>query len=581
MARSISFREWRGTINKEVAKLEMWRRWMRHKCRTDLWFLCYEILHFRAMLPKYHGPICRRHNIQDWPKKSDGTPYPIKGDWHPRGFFKTTNITVGQSIQAVLVCPEETIIIEHATMPKAIAIGNEIREIFEKNVILKWLFPDIIWSDKKDAKHWAQDGFSLKRKGVYKERTFNISSAEKEETGGHYTLRIYDDLVAEENADSETKLKAIWEHFKKGEFLTDQRYIVKGDPTWWPWMPEVFDLQPRCQVVGTRWDERDAYAYMLDPSGDYAGQISVFMTVAIDERGESTFPTRWPVWKLMQLKNRIGSWLFSAQMQQDPFPAETALFKRKEIQNWSERRRNLPDLSTMHCYTGVDLNVDDESSSDYGTVVTIAIDHLERIFVMQCTRAHFTVEAHRQALIDHVLQWKPKALAIETTGYQKVFAKWVKKFRSMSSMPFPRIVEMKRGGRGSKKLLRFLPLQPYVEGNRLFVNEAEDNQEELVDEMTRFPKAAHDDLLDACADAVSIAKAPEKPSHLQRETRFSSKLQEGSSGAVNGEQVLNALGVYLGDSPRRGSRYARSKKIQSNRARVQYGPSAFKRPRRR
>lgn len=593
--------EWaHDTITKEYAEVELWRRYFRKMSRQDLWFHCKEVLGFKDLDVDFHGP--RLDERSEWPIREDGTPYPIVADFWPRGGFKTSTLTVGRGTQLYLRCPEETFLIEHGVRAKSEAILKEIREHFESNAILRWAFPDLTWQNpRSQSKKWTNTQLDLPHRGKYKESTFTASSPESEETGGHWTTIILDDLVCEENCGTEDMLDKIYEHFKKVLLLQDQRWIGPDDPRYWPWFPrkgvEVFF---KVAIVATRWDIRDTNSRIIDPTNAaYRGQVHHRIEPAVRrppkyaneeldietlmEVGESFFERKYPMWRLREMKNQMGSFLFSAQMQQDPYPSDAMLFRKKDLRYW--KVDNLP--KKLWFYTAVDPNnKSDDYKSDFGVVVTIGIDTLGNIYIMRISRDHFTPRDQITEILRHVKIFKPRRVAIEAAGYQESLAFWLRE--AMKTHPELRtpIQPLPRGGRSSEaaKHNRILKLQPYLEQRRVYANKEEAWYPIFEQELTQYPRGKRDQL-DALCDAISISRIPpvntEAVQRFQQQKKHKVSVPEEVGGrstifSQTGDEVLNGLraaGVDRVRSPHRPTLQPNQlmKKIGRSARRLNYG----------
>ena len=559
--------EWADEIiSSDRARVEIWRRWFRNNARNDLYFLAFEILGYTDMDPWFHGEMCRRRN--DWPYREDGTPYDIVADFEPRGGFKTCILGVAKNIQDYLRCPEETILIEHGVSAQAEDILGEIKTHFEENEIIRWAFPDLTWeSPKGQAKKWTKEKLTLPRRGNYKEATFNIASAEMTKVGGHYTKIVFDDLVCEDNVTSDDMMSKVYQHFKKQLLLHDERHIRQGDAKHWPWMPKYTHLFFRIQIIATRWDLRDCNSRVIDPEGEFRGLVDFHIQKALTpprdkeheewdlerlmEDGKSFFPSRFPREKLKRLCQKLGTALFSAQMQQDPYPPEAALFRAKDFVPFDAEgvsRKN------MWYFTAVDPNNKSEDyKADFGVVITAGVDAIGNIYVMKIDREHFTPKAQIDALMNHIRIFRPRRVAIETVGYQRSLQCWVKEYMKSSPELRVPIVPMKRGGSSQHaKHQRILKLQPYVESHRIHVNDPR-----FIQEAAYYPRTKKDQL-DALVDAIRISSRPPFNHHQQVASDKLKAINDAKSNGDGGSHdILGLLGVKEGPRRRRGKRSRR------------------------
>lgn len=513
---------------------------MRHMCRTNLWFLCVEVLGCSQFDSNFHARMCRRHNYQAWPIRIDGSPLEYMDDAWPRGGFKTTLITVGSSIQAVLNWPEHHILINHAVEEGAMAIGAEIRSHCESNELLRWLFPDIFWeTPKTQSRKWTQSELTLRRRKDWKEATFTFASSEQPKTGGHYSIIIYDDIVTEKNVMTKSGLEKIWSYWQGHQWLRDPMPLKKGDFLWYDWMPDRADTHFRVKNVFTCYDERDANSRRWHPDNPesliYREQSSVHIQRALQDDGTSFFPSRFPVslLKTMAEKDPRG---FEYQMQQNPHPADQIVFDPNRLKRWSEK--SLPPR--MHYYTAVDPcgipKKDALSEGDPGVVMTIGMSPLGNVYIMKIDWKKFTPTEHNRAVCDHIQLFKPKKLVIESTAYQSTFEFHLQEFAKTVGARLPTVVLKPRGGPESKTQ-RILGIETTWNAGRIYVNPSEQNHKEFVIQARKWKKRESDpdDMLDTLADGISVATAP---SMTERAVATEAKK---SNSKTEGQAVLDML----------------------------------------
>lgn len=542
-------------VKKDTAKAELWRRWMRYQFRNNLWFAVYEVLGYKDLDPSFHLKMCRRLNR--WKKRPDGHWYKYELDAWPRGGYKTTIKTVSQSIQTLMRCPEETIIIEHGELDKSIAIVSQIRAHFESNEFLRWLFPDIIWDNVNQAPAWTKERMTLRRAGTYSEASIIASSYGSEATSAHCTLLCFDDLVCEGNITSEGMMDIIHEHFRmSSSTLTDERKIGKNDPRWRPWFEESEFYDPtieklmlpfRIRITATRWDWRDSTSRVLDPEGDFAGNVNSCVVPAIDREGKSFFPGKFPLHVLADIKKELGTFSFNAQYMQDPTAPDTLVFVADDIQYWTtrpnDRLPNLPD--NVHIYIVVDPNADWESDKgDKGSIAVWAVDALGNYYLLAYYNDRFNPQRTIEILIDEWQAHTCRAVIVETVAYQKTLKFWFQQKTRSMGMVIP-IIEVKRGGvKGQSKTNRLIGLQPLFESKRIYLLDGSHAQMMFKKEVSRYRGRPNDvdDGLDTLYDMVDKSirprlvapKAPPSPRV---------KLGIEVSTGISGKELLTCIGV--------------------------------------
>lgn len=166
---------------------------IRSLCLEDLWFFVYFVMRVSVSNNKFWVEACRE--VEE--KRDLDRCLWI---W-AREHGKTSIITVGDSIVRVLKNAEERTVFFSSTREIARSFLRQVKMIFEESLILKKCFPDICYENPaQEAFKWSEiDGLFLKRRGLYKEATFEAwGLIEGMPTSKHYTRRVYDDLVTED-----------------------------------------------------------------------------------------------------------------------------------------------------------------------------------------------------------------------------------------------------------------------------------------------------------------------------------------------------------------------------------------------
>lgn len=165
--------------------------------------------------------LCHRHDaLHPWLyarcREVEANPDGYLDLW-AREHYKSTLITFAGSIQEIVRDPETTVVIFSHTKPVARKFWRQIRDELETNDDLKRVYSDVLWADpRKDSPRWAEDsGLVVKRTTNPKEATLEAHGlVDGQPTGGHWRIRIYDDVVVPESVTSPemvSKTTAAWE----------------------------------------------------------------------------------------------------------------------------------------------------------------------------------------------------------------------------------------------------------------------------------------------------------------------------------------------------------------------------------
>jgi hypothetical protein len=187
---------------------------LRSLFANDLWFL----IRYGFGIEKAHHPfvveMCRM--VEEGPKS-------MTLDVWAREHFKSVTITQGETIQYHLKNPEHCTAIFAYVRPAAKAFLRSIKILCETSDLLKWCFPDVLWSRPEvDAPKWSEDdGLIFKRSGsARKESTIEAwGLIEGMPTGRHFERRVYDDVETDDIRESPDMLDKCFSKFEMSDNL--------------------------------------------------------------------------------------------------------------------------------------------------------------------------------------------------------------------------------------------------------------------------------------------------------------------------------------------------------------------------
>lgn len=207
-------------------------RHLQKKCKTDLKFLCKDVLGMVDWDDSLHGDLVRELNL----------PIRHKLLLLPRGHLKSSLVTVGWSIQQILINPNIRIYMTNAVWDLS---RNFLREI--KGLLTdKSLLSDIFGQFNGQGSQFTQDEITISQRttGTVKEPTIQTGGVEKAVTGMHFDIIIHDDLVEENNIGTPEQIKKIIRFRQNCLDLLD------------PGGLEV--------IIGTRWAMGDLYGHLIE-----------------------------------------------------------------------------------------------------------------------------------------------------------------------------------------------------------------------------------------------------------------------------------------------------------------------------
>ena len=318
-------------------------------------------------------------------------------DLWAREHYKSTVITFAGIIQEILRDPEITIVIFSHTKPVARKFLLQIKQELETNIELVETYPDVLYADpRKQSPKWSEEkGIVVKRRSNPKEATLEAHGLiDGQPTGGHWTLRVYDDVVTPESVSTPeqvAKATAAWE-------LSDNLGARS---------PGVD--KARAWHVGTRYSFADTYQDILDrkalkpriyPATDNGlpDGVPVLLTQAA-----------WEDKKVTQ-----GPSTIACQMLQNPAAGKEAMFNKE----WLSFRDIRP--STLNVYIICDPASSKKKDSDNTAFAVVGVDASFNLWLLDGYRHKMNLRERWQALKGLRRKWMAQpGVQMVKCGYEK------------------------------------------------------------------------------------------------------------------------------------------------------------------
>ena len=496
---------------------------LRHKARTDPWYLMGDILGYRDIEREVHGPI-----IDAMPKFYGGKDVlltngslqytPTVPLWemtgkrkrlilYPRGHLKTSVISQAGTIQWILNYPHDIrILITTATGDLSALILSEIKSHFQYNERFRFLFPD--YCPQKSIKDWGNaEQFSVlnRNKAAKRETTCSVSSIGKSVTGKHFEVLVCSDMVDEQNSKTPGGIREAIDHFQHMDPLLERKKVAaeSGLPNH-GWVT----------VEGTSYAFADLYSKIIESQGfritsfglgtetQQSDEWTILHGAAeVDPKAQTTlWPSRFPWSELKKIERTMGPSLYSSQYLNKPMSDEGGLCREDQIGFFNaDVYRQV--RAQLRIHATVDLaGMEAASKGDFSVLTVAGYDRDGRCYVLDIRRGHFTPTEVIGHIFDIHSRYSPFDIKIEKDAHARVLGHFLAR-ECQKRQIFPNIVEIRRDNRTSK-VQRIKGLEPWFHSKIIRFYDQIECKTDLVREIVEFPSSRNDDILDTIADQM-------------------------------------------------------------------------------
>lgn len=499
---------------------------MKEKALSSLYFFTKTVLNFDALSPNFHYDRCKE--IQD------SITDLKRGFLWPRGHFKST---IMKSYVLWRLCGggfptpdfndpkldprnQRFLFIGESSDRVVRAIRN-IKWHLTQNSMMLWLFPEVCPVDTGSL-IWRDDEICIPRSVDYDESTLMGIGVGSKVTGFHGNTFVFDDVIGEKAAASDSVMLAANEMIDYAIGLADKPEDVE-------WL-----------FVGTRWKfgRADAYGRLMEDQPfwqDSFGRphgIKWFVHSAIKDDGTPAFPERFSIASLSDINRQLKDYKYSCQYLNTPATPEGGDFPETLVKTFvGQGSRIIPsdgspevDLNDLLRIGFYDLSSGGKSKDVCENAIVILGTHSDgRRFVLDAFLKNCgyreALEAYYRLNDQYILYqcW------YENIGAQKeleelhalVLANGCEICRKrQEANPDVKIAPHRRfrllgynhkGFSGNKEDRIRLYLQGTVEEERLYVNAKLGS---LKIQITSFPHYHLKDGVDSVASAVHLSRAP-------------------------------------------------------------------------
>jgi len=372
----------------------------------------------------------------------------------------------------MMTFPQKHIILTTYESSFSTSWGRKVRDLVE-------IHGKIFGNDLDKSSH-AANHFRLKDK----HGSMTCVGAGGSLTGRGADLLIIDDpLKNDAEANSPHQRELIWDWFRSTAFTR---------------------IEPNGAiiVIMTRWHEDDLTGRIIATNKDDWRHISL-PAIADNydplgrQPGEALWAKRFPLSRLLKIRDTIGSYWFSALYQQSPTPQGDGLFKRAKFRYFNEGEHfyeicgSCDKILKSNCvkFATVDLAISSSERADMTAIIEFAVTPGRDIFVLN-------VIADRISPVEHITLIKNRYLA---TGLSLIGIESIQYQTSLIKTALNEGLPIKELRPDRDKFSRAIPISAMVESGKVFFRANASWLTKFEQELIAFPGGKHDDIVDAFA----------------------------------------------------------------------------------
>lgn len=237
--------------------------------------------------------------------------------------------------------------------------------------------------------------------------------------------------------------------------------------------------------------------------------------------GKALWPEHLSVEELEKIKRGYieqgQGYLFYQEYQNDPVSDEHRKFKIEQIKYYEESEL---DRKNLRCYITIDRAYSVEKTADFTGIVINRVDN-ENNWYVRSERFKGTEKELIEKIFDLKSYYKPIKIGIEQKAFEYTLKPYLnEEMRRRNS--FFSVTELK--DLGTAKNRRIEGLLPRYESGAIFFLKGDTD---IIDELIRFPKGVHDDLIDSLSYQLEMSRGG-----------------MGSSGAANKKKFIEQFDYF-------------------------------------
>lgn len=231
---------------------------------------------------------------------------------------------------------------------------------------------------------------------------------------------------------------------------------------------------------------------LADPPPNWATR---FYT-AYKSDGTPLWPEYWTLQRLEDKRAEIGSIAFEQEFMNNPLDEGSRILYRNATYD-------SVDMNFLKCFAYVDLASKTKEVNDYTAIVTVGIhSQTNKIYVVAADRLRGDIYKQIDLIYSHFDKFHHQKIAFEEVAYQTVLQQVIARETEKNGKYAGRYIPVVPQGKTIDKVQNAKSISAFCENGTVIFN---NSFQEFNAEVDQFPKASHDDFVDALVGAVQLA----------------------------------------------------------------------------
>lgn len=396
-----------------------------------------------------------------------------------------------------------------------------IKDILTSRKYRKY-WPEMVNEEEGKRKKWTENEIAVdhpKREAeAIRDPSIFTAGLTTGITGMHCDIAVLDDVVVKENA-----------------YTNEGREKVRGQ---YSLLSSIEGAEAREWIVGTRYDPNDLYqdlqgmkVEIYGKEGELIRETELYEVFEkqVEDHGDGTGEYLWP-----RQQRHDGKWFgfdqnilarkkaqyldkiqFFAQYYNNPNASGESTIDRSSFQYYERRNLHQDEMGDwrflgkkLKVYAAIDFAYSMSNKADYTALVVVGVDSEYNYYLLEIDRFKTTkMSAYYDHIFNAFSKWGFRKLRAEVSVAQKVIVDSLRTdYIKRNGLPLSIDEYRPTRAEGAKEERINAILEPRYSNQSIWHykgGNCQSLEEELI--MARPP---HDDIKDALANAISIAKAP-------------------------------------------------------------------------